>query len=197
MRSPDAFEPLLRARRFLAVRRDLDDALPRLRGAFEILLAPGADDADVQQRLRVLGIDRQRLLELLQRAVGLIGVVVGDPEVGADVDVLRIDLERRLIPAGGFVEALAVEVQVAELRPRRGVRGPLVGLRLELRDPVLVEGRGRRLLPPDGAAACCAWAPPQALRPGPCWLPMIQPASSPSSTPATPMTKDSLCIEFR
>ena len=85
MRRPDAFEALFRARRFLAVRRHLDHALPRLRGAFEILLAPGADDADVEQRLRMCGIDRQRPLELLQRAVRLIGVVVGDPEVGADV----------------------------------------------------------------------------------------------------------------
>ena len=40
--------------------------LPRLRRALEILLAERADDADVQQRLGVARIDRQRALELLR-----------------------------------------------------------------------------------------------------------------------------------
>ena len=68
----DAFEPLLGRARLRTVGRDVDDALPRLGGAFEILLAPRAHDPDVEQRLRMLRIDRQRPLELLQRPVGLV-----------------------------------------------------------------------------------------------------------------------------
>ena len=48
-------------------------------GAGEILLAERADDTDVQQRLDVLGIDRERMIELLQRAIRLIRVVCATP----------------------------------------------------------------------------------------------------------------------
>ena len=71
------------------VGRDLHHLLPRLRRAVEILLAERLHDADVQQRLRVLRIELQRVLELRERLVRLVRVVVADAEIGADVDVVR------------------------------------------------------------------------------------------------------------
>ena len=69
---------------FQALRRDLDEPLPDLGGALEILLAECAHDAQVQQRLRVLRIDLQRVLELLDRQIWLVVVVVAHAEIGAD-----------------------------------------------------------------------------------------------------------------
>ena len=66
----NSFEPALRRLRFRTVRRKFDDLLPRLGRAGQILLAERQDDALVQQRLRVVRIDPQRVLELLQRFVG-------------------------------------------------------------------------------------------------------------------------------
>ena len=57
MSGADAVQPLLRSLCFLAVRCDFKDPLPRLRGPFEILLTPRADDADIEEGLRVFGID--------------------------------------------------------------------------------------------------------------------------------------------
>src|SRR6266545_6927343 len=54
-----AVQRLLRGARFLRAGRDDEDLLPGLRRPLEILLAEGADDADVEQRFRVGGIDRQ------------------------------------------------------------------------------------------------------------------------------------------
>ena len=50
--------------------RDLEHLLPRLGGALEILLAERAHDADVQQRLGVRRIDRERSVELRERPSG-------------------------------------------------------------------------------------------------------------------------------
>ena len=47
---------------------------------------------------RAVGIDRERAVELRQRLVRLVHVVVGDAEIGADVDVLRMDRQRLLVP---------------------------------------------------------------------------------------------------
>src|SRR5687768_13391104 len=98
MRRADPLEPLPGARRLLAVGCDFDDTLPRPRRPLEVLLAPRANDADVQQRLRMLRIDGERFLELRERLVGLVGVVVRDPEIGTDVHGSRIDFERGRIP---------------------------------------------------------------------------------------------------
>src|SRR5688572_9518673 len=139
MRGPNALEALLGTRGFFAVRRNLDDALPRLGGTFEILLPPGAHDADIQQRLRVLRVECEGPLELFERPVGLVRVVIRDPEIGADVDVLRIDLEGGEIPPGGFIEPLTVKVDVSELRADLGIPRFTFGLRFELRDAVLIQ----------------------------------------------------------
>src|SRR4029450_8506830 len=53
MRRLQTVECPLRGLPFRAVGRERDHLLPRFRGAIEILLAERADDADVQQRLRV------------------------------------------------------------------------------------------------------------------------------------------------
>ncbi len=82
-----AVEPLLRARGLVAAGSHFDHALPGLRGAFEVLFAARPHDADVEQRLGVRRLERQRPVELLECAIRLVHVVVGDPEVGAGVDV--------------------------------------------------------------------------------------------------------------
>src|SRR5688572_12330351 len=55
-----------------AVGCNLHDLGPRLLRAGEILLAIGPDDAEVQERLRVLRVEFQRLRELVQRFVRLV-----------------------------------------------------------------------------------------------------------------------------
>ena len=60
VRRAQAVERALGGLPFRAVRRDRDDLLPGLRRAVEILLAERPHDADVQQRLGMLGIELQR-----------------------------------------------------------------------------------------------------------------------------------------
>ena len=57
MRGLETVERPLRRLPFRAVRRQLDDLLPRGLGARQILLAERTHDTDVQQCLRVFGID--------------------------------------------------------------------------------------------------------------------------------------------
>ena len=90
-----------------------------------------------------LGIDDERSIELRQRLVRLVHVVVGDAEVGAGVDVLRIDLQRRLVPLGRFLEPAGVEVHVAELHARDRVGRILLRGRLHRGRARLVERRRR------------------------------------------------------
>src|SRR5438094_4759762 len=111
----DPIERLARGPGFLRIRRDRDDLVPHLDRAVEILLAHGAYDADVEQRLDVLRVDLQRLLELRERAIGLVRVVIRDAEVGADVDILRVDLQRRGVPVARLLKASGVEVEIREL----------------------------------------------------------------------------------
>ena len=72
MRRLQAVERALGRLPFGAVGRELDHLLPGLRRAVEILLAERLHDADVQQRLGVLRIELQRLVELLERLVRLV-----------------------------------------------------------------------------------------------------------------------------
>jgi hypothetical protein len=53
-----------------------------------------AHDALVQQRLDVLRIERQRVVHLGERSIDLIQIEVADAEIGAGVEILRIELER-------------------------------------------------------------------------------------------------------
>ena len=91
------------------------------RGPLEIVFPERAHDADVQQRFGVTRVDRQRAVELLERAIGLVHVVVADAEIRAGADVARLDGDRLLVPARGICEALRVEIEVAELEPHRGI----------------------------------------------------------------------------
>ena len=68
---------------------------------------PNAEhDPLVQHGLRVLRVDLERVLELRQRAIGLVRVVVAHPEVGADIRVGGIELERRLVPLDRLIVLL-------------------------------------------------------------------------------------------
>src|SRR4029453_5003418 len=127
MRRLQTVESPLRGLAPRAVGPHPDHLLPRLRGAVEILLAECADDADVQQRLRVLGIELERLLELGQGFGGLVGVVVADTGIGAHVDVLRIALERFRVPRDRVFVSLGVEIEIAELRTGLCVRRLALG----------------------------------------------------------------------
>ena len=106
MRVPQAVERLPGALSLGRVRRVIDDTLPGLRGAVEIVLAERPHDAEIEQGLGVARIDGERAIELLERAIRLVHVVVADAEVGARADVSRLDDERLLIPARGVREAL-------------------------------------------------------------------------------------------
>ena len=116
VRGLDAFERLRRRARLLGSGRDGQHALPRLGGPLEVLLAEGADDAHVQQRLGVLRIDHEGAVELRERLVRLVHVVVRDAEVGAGVDVARIDLQRRFVPLGRFLEPAASKYMLPSAR---------------------------------------------------------------------------------
>src|SRR5580700_10952350 len=115
MRGLHAIERTLGGLPFGAVRRQLDHLLPGLDRAVQILLAEGSDDADVQQGLDVIGIELERMLELLERLVRLVGVVVTDAEVRADIDVARGELHRLAVPLDRLGIAFGVEIEVAEL----------------------------------------------------------------------------------
>src|SRR4051812_15342183 len=78
-------ERALRGLTFRAVRVDRDDLFPGRGRACKILLAEGFDDAEVQQRLRMLRIEFERRVESCERFVGLVRVVIADAEVGAQV----------------------------------------------------------------------------------------------------------------
>src|SRR5258708_18018279 len=98
MGGAEAVERLSRGAGFLRRRRDYEHLLPDFGGALEILFPERADAADVQQRFPMTGIDAQRPVELCERAIRLVHVVVRDAEVGAAVDVLRMDRQLLLIP---------------------------------------------------------------------------------------------------
>src|SRR5579872_3101748 len=87
-------ERALRRLTLRAVGRDLHHLLPRLQRAVEILLAKGFHDAHVEQRLHVFRIERQRMLELFERLIRLIRVVVAHAEIGADIDIAGTDFQR-------------------------------------------------------------------------------------------------------
>ena len=65
----------------------------------------------------MLRIDRKRSVDLRQCLVDAIRVVETHREVGADVDVVGVELERRLVPRNREVRPIGVEIHVAELDP--------------------------------------------------------------------------------
>ena len=71
--------------------------LPRLHRACQVLLAVALHDSEVEQRLRVCRVDRQRLVELRDRLVRPARVPERRAEVGAEVDV---PASRPRMPAG-------------------------------------------------------------------------------------------------
>src|SRR5206468_7644784 len=66
-----AVERASRRLRFRRTRRDPDHILPRFRRPLQILLAERLDDAEVEQRFRVLRVKFQRGRKLRQRLVRL------------------------------------------------------------------------------------------------------------------------------
>ena len=139
-------------------------------------------------------IDRQRAIELRQRPIRLVHVVVGDPEIRAGVDVLRVDRQRRprtASLASGKRSASKYRLPSCDAGldvccgPSRSPPSACAardssngarGLRL-------AGGRRRRA----GAVAAAGGRP--------CWLPIIQPTRRPKNTPAMPKTTDSLDTE--
>ena len=86
------------------------------------------------QRAAPAQVDGRARAELLQRLIGLVRVVVTDAEVGAGIDVLRIELERLLVVLDRIVVALGVEVGVAKLHVRARVLGIVLDDRVERLD---------------------------------------------------------------
>src|SRR5262249_44416304 len=114
VRRAQAVERTLGGVGFGRARRDLDQLIPRFFSGGEILLAESSNDTKVQQSLRVLRVNLQRMRELLDRFVRLVDVVVADAQVRADVDVVRIQLERVAVPLDGVVVVLGIEVEVRQ-----------------------------------------------------------------------------------
>ena len=144
-----------------------------------------------------LGSTDQRMLELLDRAIRLVRVVVGDAEVGRHVGVGRLQLQRVLVPRDGVGVLLGVEVDVAQLDAGGDV----------LRDSVRqwssapARGSGRAALPASrhplvaprrSAAGRPAWQ--RGPHRSACWLPRIQPTIRPNRVPAMAKTIDSARI---
>ncbi len=92
----------------------------------------------------MLRIGRERLLELGDRLVGLVGVEIRHAEIRAQVRIRRRELERGFVPGNRQVETFRVEVEVAEL----GARGRVLGIAVrdlgEFRHFLLVDWRDRR-----------------------------------------------------
>ena len=73
--------------------------------------------------LRVLRIELQRMLELLDREVRLVVVVVAHAQVGADVHVFRVERQRLAVPLDRIGVAAGIVVEISELRARDSVLG--------------------------------------------------------------------------
>src|SRR5918995_511973 len=106
---------------FWAFGRDFDEPAPDFGGALQILFAERANDTHVQQRLRMLRIYAQRMLELLDSQVGLIVVVVAHAQIRADTHIFRIEGKRLRVPLDRIGIPSRVVVQVSKLRARDGV----------------------------------------------------------------------------
>ena len=61
--------------------------------------------------------------ELRERLVRLVRVVVAHAQIGAEVHVVRRELQRLLVPRDRIVVPLGVEIEIRELGARLGVRG--------------------------------------------------------------------------
>ena len=72
------------------------------------MLAIGANDADVEECLRMRGVDRERRGVLRKRFVRAARVPQCRAQIGADVDVRRIEREGLAVEPDGFVIALCV-----------------------------------------------------------------------------------------
>ena len=160
-------------------------------GAGQILLAERLDDADVQQRLDVLGIDLRATARTARaRLIGLVRVVVGHAEIGRDVGVVRIERERLLVPRDRLRILLGVEVTCC--RAARAAAGRSDSARPPLRAPAPAPDR-------SAPAAAADWrgrrrrrsaprAPAMRALPAACWLPSTQPTIRPNRMPAMPKT---------
>ena len=147
MRGAQPFETLLGALAFLAVGRERDDPLPGLFSAAKIPLSEREHDALVEERLYVSRVQAQRYVELRERAIDLVRVVVADAQVRARVHVLRVQFEHRLVPGCRQIESLGVEVEIRQFEPGVGVVRARVGRAFELGRARGVERRrGRRRL---------------------------------------------------
>src|ERR1700693_5123374 len=81
--------------------RDRDEALPRLDGARVVLLDLVEHLALVQERRAVLRVDLERLVEGLERGVGVAAHRHDQAEMRHGVDVLAVALEHRLVGRDG------------------------------------------------------------------------------------------------
>ena len=109
--------PRFAACAFRAVGRHVEHLLPRLlRRRRDPACRTPARCRRSAASSRASGSSASDLIELLERLVRLVRVVVATPRSVLDVDVLRVELQRLVVPLDRVVVALGVEVQVAELR---------------------------------------------------------------------------------
>ena len=125
-------QPLLGASSFFTGRRDRHDPLPRFGGAFQILLAERADDALIEQGLEMRGIELERVVELRERPVRLLRVVVRHGKVGTNFHGIRVEFQRRFVPGSGLTVALTVKIEVPQHGAHGRIRRPRSRLPLEI-----------------------------------------------------------------
>ena len=88
---------------------------PGLDGSVEILGAERPHDAKAQNRLRMRRINFKRTGELGECTVRVVELVIRHSEVGANLNLFRIQSNNRLIPGHRFFEPTGVEIEIAEI----------------------------------------------------------------------------------
>src|SRR5215831_6086884 len=95
--------------------------LPARDSSLGVALSLPLHHPHVKDRLAVLWIVLQHGLKFLQGPVRIPKVVVGSSEVGPDVRILRIRLQRLIVVLDRVVVALSVVIDIADLRQQRGI----------------------------------------------------------------------------
>ena len=116
----------------------------------QVLPAEGPYDADVQQGPGMGRVDLERAIELGQRAVDRARVEIRHAEIGAHLDEVGAQGQRRFEPRRGVVETPRLVIEVAQVDAALHVVGRLAGGGAQGGGAGLVDGqrlRDVRLLP--------------------------------------------------
>ena len=142
----------------------------------------------LRQRLGVLRVDPQRLLDLADRAVGLIGVVVADAEIRADIDVAGVRLNASSYQRIASWYRSASKYMLPSWTRDCTFCGVLLGDVPERRGLRFVERRACRRRAAGGRRRLRGRRPCGGDAHVACWVPITQPTIRPNSAPVTAKT---------